>query len=46
MVFSARPARVKTIIPVALPQPRPLEMRLAPEFSAIKRIVWAELGLG
>jgi ABC-type nitrate/sulfonate/bicarbonate transport system ATPase subunit len=46
VVFSARPGRVKADIPVDLPRPRPLDMRLGPAFAAVKRRVWAELGLG
>jgi ABC-type nitrate/sulfonate/bicarbonate transport system ATPase subunit len=45
VVFSPRPGRVKAIVPVHLPRPRSLEMRLSPEFSALKRRIWAELGL-
>jgi ABC-type nitrate/sulfonate/bicarbonate transport system ATPase subunit len=45
IVFSPRPGRVKAEVVVSLPRPRPLELRLSPEFSAIKRRIWAELGL-
>jgi sulfonate transport system ATP-binding protein len=45
VIFRARPARVKAVVPVVLPRPRTLDVRLSPEFSAIKRAVWAELGL-
>jgi NitT/TauT family transport system ATP-binding protein len=45
IVFSPRPGRVKVEVAVPLPRPRPLELRLSPEFSAIKRRIWAELGL-
>jgi len=45
VVFGARPARVTVVIPVELPRPRTLGVRLSPEFSALKRTVWAELGL-
>jgi ABC-type nitrate/sulfonate/bicarbonate transport system ATPase subunit len=45
VVFSSRPGRVKAQVTVDLPRPRPLELRLSPAFSAIKRAVWTELGL-
>jgi len=45
LVFSPRPGHVKAEVAVPLPRPRPLELRLSPEFSAIKRRIWAELGL-
>jgi NitT/TauT family transport system ATP-binding protein len=45
VIFHARPARVKNVVPVPLPRPRTLETRFSQEFSAIKRMVWAELGL-
>jgi ABC-type nitrate/sulfonate/bicarbonate transport system ATPase subunit len=45
VVLSPRPGRVKADIPVDLPRPRPLDMRLGLAFTAVKRRVWAELGL-
>ena len=45
VVFHARPARVKAVVSVALPRPRTLDVRLSADFSAIKRAVWAQLGL-
>ncbi|HET7875043.1 MAG TPA: ABC transporter ATP-binding protein [Methylomirabilota bacterium] len=45
VVFSPRPGRVKAQVEVALPRPRPVEVRLSPAFSEIKRTVWRELGL-
>ncbi|HUO64399.1 MAG TPA: ABC transporter ATP-binding protein [Terriglobales bacterium] len=45
VVFTARPGRVKTEVAVKLPRPRALEVRLSPEFAALKRRIWAELGL-
>ena len=45
VVFSPRPGRVKAEVPIHLPRPRSLEMRLSPEFAELKRRVWAELGL-
>jgi len=43
VVFTARPGRVKTDVAVELPRPRALEVRLSPEFAALKRRIWAEL---
>lgn len=45
VVFSPRPGRVKAVVPVQLPRRRSLEMRLSPEFAALKRRIWADLGL-
>ena len=45
VVFTARPGRVKTEVAVKLPRPRALEVRLSAEFAALKRRIWAELGL-
>jgi ABC-type nitrate/sulfonate/bicarbonate transport system ATPase subunit len=46
VVFSRRPGRVQADIPVDLPRPRPLEMRLGADFAAVKVRVWTQLGLG
>ena len=46
VVFSPRPGRVRAEVRVDLPRPRTLETRLAPAFTALKRVVWRELGLG
>jgi ABC-type nitrate/sulfonate/bicarbonate transport system ATPase subunit len=45
IVFSPRPGRVKAEVAVPLPRPRSLELRLSPEFAALKRRIWTELGL-
>ena len=46
VVFSPRPGRVRAEVRGDLPRPRTLETRLAPAFTALKRAVWRELGLG
>ncbi len=43
IVMTARPGRTKTILPIALPRPRGYEMRLTPEFNAIKSRIWEVL---
>lgn len=40
VVMAARPGRLHRIIPVDLPYPRTEEMRLSPEFSALRNEVW------
>ncbi|KQZ14155.1 MULTISPECIES: ABC transporter ATP-binding protein [unclassified Mesorhizobium] len=40
IVMAARPGRLHKIIPVDLPYPRTEEMRLSPEFAAIRNQVW------
>ncbi len=40
VVMAARPGRLKEIIPVDLPYPRTEEIRLSPEFTAIRNRVW------
>jgi len=43
IVMTARPGRTKTILPITLPRPRDYEMRLTPEFNAIKSQIWEVL---
>ncbi|MNL77966.1 Aliphatic sulfonates import ATP-binding protein SsuB [compost metagenome] len=40
IVMAARPGRLHKIVPVDLPYPRTEEMRLSPEFSALRNEVW------
>ncbi len=40
VVMAARPGRLHRIIPVDLPYPRTEEMRLSPDFAAIRNQVW------
>jgi sulfonate transport system ATP-binding protein len=40
IVMAARPGRLYEIIPVDLPYPRTEEIRLSPEFAAIRNRVW------
>ncbi|MEZ0169414.1 ABC transporter ATP-binding protein [Microvirga sp. TS319] len=40
IVMAARPGRLYEIIPVDLPYPRTEEIRLSPEFTAIRNRVW------
>jgi len=44
-VMSARPGRLKTIVPVGLPHPRHYTMKTTPEFSALKAILTEEIRL-
>jgi len=44
-VMSARPGRLKTIVPVALPHPRHYTMKTTPEFSALKARLTEEIRL-
>ena len=39
VVMAARPGRLKEIIPVDLPYPRTKEIRLSPDFTAIRMAV-------
>jgi hypothetical protein len=32
-------------VPVDIPRPRTLELRLSPSFTALKRMIWSALGL-
>ena len=43
IVLSARPGRVKAIVPNRLPMPRSVSVQLSPEFVALKAQVWAEV---
>lgn len=40
VVMSARPGRIKAIVPNPLPQPRRVDMQLTPEYAALKAQVW------
>ncbi|SEQ75767.1 NitT/TauT family transport system ATP-binding protein [Faunimonas pinastri] len=40
IVMASRPGRLHRIIPVDLPYPRTEEMRLSPEFAALRNEVW------
>jgi len=42
-VMSARPGRIKSIVPIALPHPRHYTMKTAPEFSAYKARLTEEI---
>lgn len=39
------PGRVMLEVPVDVPRPRTLEVRLSPAFIALKRAIWSALGL-
>jgi NitT/TauT family transport system ATP-binding protein len=45
VVFTNRPGRVKSIVPIALPRPRlpPAELAVAPEFRDIYSRIWNDL---
>jgi NitT/TauT family transport system ATP-binding protein len=43
IVLSARPGRVKAIIPNRLPMPRDVSVQLSPGYAALKAQVWAEV---
>lgn len=43
VVLSARPGRVKAVIPNCLPMPRDVAVQLSPEYAALKAHVWAEV---
>jgi len=43
IVLSARPGRVKAIIPNHLPMPRDISVQLSPEYAALKAEVWTEV---
>jgi hypothetical protein len=41
--MSARPGRVKEIIPINLPYPRNQATKLLPEFNDYKNAIWAQV---
>ena len=43
VVMSARPGRVKEIIPINLPYPRNQATKLLPEFNEYKNAIWAQV---
>jgi ABC-type nitrate/sulfonate/bicarbonate transport system ATPase subunit len=43
VVFTRRPGRIKTEIPVPLPHPRPYTIKTAPEFTALKARLTEEI---
>jgi NitT/TauT family transport system ATP-binding protein len=40
VVMAARPGRLLRVIPVDLPRPRTEDIRLSPEFAAVRNEVW------
>jgi NitT/TauT family transport system ATP-binding protein len=43
IVLSARPGRVKAVLPNLLPMPRDVAVQISPEYAALKARVWAEV---
>jgi NitT/TauT family transport system ATP-binding protein len=43
IILSSRPGRVKQILPVDFPRPRPLGIRRMPEFHALEDSLWSSL---
>lgn len=43
IVLSARPGRVKAVLPNRLPMPRDVAVQLSPEYAVLKAAVWAEV---
>jgi NitT/TauT family transport system ATP-binding protein len=43
MVMSKRPGRAKKIFAIPLPRPRDYEMRVTPQFNALKLEIWNTL---
>lgn len=43
LVMSARPGRIKAVIPVALPRPRALAVQQEPYFNGLERQIWGLL---
>lgn len=44
VVFTPRPGRIQAEVGVDLPRPRSIETRFSPEFLALKRSIWKEIG--
>ncbi len=40
VVFTARPGRVKAIVPIELPRPRPLKLKRQVEFLKYEELIW------
>ena len=40
IVFTARPGEIKAVQPIALPQPRSIEVKKSPEFVAYRNTIW------
>ncbi len=40
VIMSARPGRVKEVVPIDLPYPRNQATKLLPEFNAYKNRIW------
>jgi ABC-type nitrate/sulfonate/bicarbonate transport system ATPase subunit len=40
IVLTARPGTVKSILPIDLPRPRPLEIKKSPEFHRLQALLW------
>jgi len=43
IIFAARPGRVKEIVPIDLPRPRPFALKRSPEFVAYVDMIWGLL---
>lgn len=43
LVMSARPGRIKEVVPIDLPRPRSLAMQQEPRFNELERHIWALL---
>lgn len=41
VVMSKRPGRIRDVIPIELPRPRSVDIKVSEEFGAIKRRLWA-----
>ena len=40
VVFTARPGQIKAVVPIALPQPRDIEVKKDPAFMAYRNTIW------